>query len=231
MAKRQKKRAETPSIAREEWDFSGLEALPEIEFLWICWVFEYSREFAREGGDLPVELKDLMRTGKGFPDRPFLTLPDSQKRKTIRRITAARSLPSLIEKSGTISTTQRLKLKKERLALSPKAVAESAFMKDLVKVILFDEMIEKSQRDGRGKNIANVLLSQLKQLGVYRLFKAGYNVASAMEYTKRVKGGAEHWLTRSMWREYQRNARWRLEDWPSSVIPKTKLPPKTEFPE
>jgi hypothetical protein len=231
MARRQKKRAETPSIARKEWDFSALGALPEIESLWICWVFEYSREFVKEGGVLPVELKELMRTGEGFPDRPFLILPDSQKMKIIRRIPTARSVPSLVEKSGTISTTQRLKLKKERLAHSPKVVAESAFIQDFVKVILLDKMIEESQRDARGKNTASVLLSQLKQLGVYRLFKAGLNVAKAMEHTEQVNGINKHWLVRSKWREYQREARRRLEDWPCSVIPKTRLPPRTEIPE
>ena len=231
MARRQKKRAETPSIAREEWDFSALEALTKIKSLWICWVFEYSREFVKEGGALPVELKDLIRTGKGFPDWPFLTLSDSQRMKIIRRIPVARSVPSLLEKSDTISTTLRAKVKKERLALSPKVVAESAFMKDFVKVLMFDERIAASQREARGKNTAGVLLSGLKQLGVFRLFKAGHDVTSAMKYTKREKRVAEHWLVRTKWKDYQRKARRRLEDWPSSVIPKTKLPPRTEIPE
>ena len=208
-----------PSIAREEWDFSALEALTQIEFLWICWVFEYSREFVKEGGVLPVELKDLIRPGKGFPDWPFLKLPDSQRMKIVRRIPVARSVPSLIEKSDTVSATLRAKVRKERLALSPKAIAESTFMKDFVKVLILDEVIEESQRDARGKNTAKVLLSQLKQLGVLRLFKAGCNVASGMKHTKRERGAAEHWLVRTKWRDYQRKARRRIEDWPSSVIP------------
>ena len=220
-----------PSIAREEWDFSALEALTKIKSLWICWVFEYSREFVKEGGVLPVELKGLIRTGKGFPDWPFLKLPDSQRMKIVRRIPVARSVPSLIEKSDTVSATLRAKVRKERFALSPKAIAESTFMKDFVKVLILDEMIEESQRDARGKNTAKVLLSELKQLGVFRLFKAGRNVASGMKYTKRERGGNKHWLVRTRWRDYQRKARRRLEDWPSSVIPKTKLPPRTEIPE
>ena len=64
----------------------------------------------------------------------------------------------------------------------------------------------------------------LKQLGVLRLFKAGFKVETAMEFTFGLQQDDEDWLSRKKYRQYQREARRRLETWPSCVIPPPSYP-------
>jgi hypothetical protein len=51
MARRQKKRAETLIIAREEWDMAHLCPPKELS---ICWAYEFTREYVRQGNPVPI---------------------------------------------------------------------------------------------------------------------------------------------------------------------------------
>ena len=87
---------------------------------------------------------------------------------------------------------------------------------DIAASILLEEIPKKKKSNSRMSR------KYLKQLGVYRLFKAGHSVESAMEFTFQTKRD-DDWLSRGKYRDYQRAARKRVHDWPSCVIPRAEF--------
>lgn len=84
------------------------------------------------------------------------------------------------------------------------------------------ESILRKETLKKKKSNSRMLRKYLKQLGVYRLFKAGHSVESAMGFTFQTKRD-DDWLSRGKYRDYQRAARKRVHDWPSCVIPRAEF--------
>jgi len=181
-------RIENCHLAREEVDFSRV---PKSQ-LQACYLWEYSREFVKDGNKLPVELLDIISAKRGFEKYPFQSLSNKEQEKVFK--------------------------KHRKIQIDEGSLKNTYFLRALAASILLEEVLKKKKSQFR------MIRKYLKQLGVLRLFKAGFKVETAMEFTFGLQQDDEDWLSRSKYRQYQREARRMLETWPSCVIPPPSYP-------
>ena len=160
------------SLANEEWDFSGC---PEDK-LFDCWVYEFSREYHRRHGKIPDIWHIMFPDGADFPTTPYLKLTRTTQSEEIE-----------------LSEEDRERIG-EYFQKHPKTISPSSDTftinwrySDRALVECF-KLLLKDQRPmppAQGKGRPKELVSDLKQLGAFRLLKlAKLSVAQAMKHSE-----------------------------------------------
>jgi hypothetical protein len=181
------KQAEVRHIAIEEYEFSRVTdtQLPA------CYFLEHSREHVKDGGELPVEILDIISVGKGFPYRPYQCLARLDKEKVFKSCREVRG--------------------------DARALAKNLQVQNEAMNVIIQELIKKKKSHSR------MLRKHLKQLGVARLFKAGHSVETAMDLTFGSEKEDEDWLTRTKYRQYEKEGIHRVKNWPLCIIPRAEF--------
>jgi hypothetical protein len=198
MARRQKKRAETPSIAREEWGFFAWASkegrtLGEITQ---CWFHELTRELISRGMTVPEPLKVVV-FGGGLPQRAFLDSDDNPRASSIN--------PEFIVRLEMFADFHPARLAmpgQESKCNFPLNVDWNARTDVIIKRIEFLLRIRKKVMGAnsyKGKKVMQRMQSDLKKLAAVRLMRFGMKINEAQEHAEETTG-CPIYLDPSDWR-------------------------------
>ena len=227
MARQRKTKTKTPSIAREEWDFSGVPDFLKFD----CWAYEYSREAMRIGTKLPGVVFDLLPNY-----RPNKSLPFMKRAGVLRAIEAfnkkkaesegkgkfvAKSLlPREVYKRGyDLSVSVGPMEGRDNFLLSIDLDMEAtALAKD------FQELLGRWQKNKKLKTRRGGMPAQIRQrsaelkwLGALRILNAGFTADGAAGETQHICGDPLY-EEEARWYDARKSANRVLSEWPSPLI-------------
>ena len=190
MARRQKKRAETLIIAREEWDMAHLCPPNQLRR---CWCYEFTREFVRQGNSapesahviLPREFAELLKDAKWLENKSFLlTINVRPELETAEHLQPPPGVLGWLTRYSPTSSV-RLRLDEPPKDVTPLVIDWDESNSELAKSFknLIEEIRPRQPNRVRRENLSEKYKADLKALGAFRLLAAGYTCFNAMEYT------------------------------------------------
>ena len=227
MARPLKKRAETPRIAREEWDMVSLCPLNQLRR---CWYYEFTREFVRQGNSVPQsahviltrEFAELLKDAKWLEEHSFLlTVYKRPKLKTAKHLQPPQGVLKWLTRYSPTNPV-RLRLDEPPKDVTPLVIDWDESNSELTKSFrnLIEEIRPRQPDRVRGENLPEKYKADLKALGVFRLLAAGYTCFKAIEYTasERNKAGETEdskplFMQKTEWTNAKKRAELVIENW------------------
>ena len=220
--KKQQHKGEPINLPEEEWDF---QECPKYE-IWDCWLFEYSREFVRQGNVLPNVLLDFFTPDKQFPETPYLkiapksrlhggkpnTLPASKDEEKLGKWLAVWGDYNPIHAIKEDPNWDDIWTIRIDWTLPPKKLTE-----DFRQFILNVRPKDRKAVENRGINPRGARKSELKKLGAYRLLEAGFSPVQAMEYSVKINGYIPY-VAQPDWYKASKDVNRILSDWPPDYL-------------